>query len=82
MKSQLNKIQDGYKHTALELICAILAVLLPITQPHAGDAVPTGTGKVTLLTLVSMRNFRVEQQKERSSFKVLVVTHWPSFHSW
>lgn len=38
--------------TTLELICTIFTILLPITKPHAGDAVPAGTGEVAFCTFL------------------------------
>lgn len=54
--------------TTLELICTIFTVLLPITEPHAGDTVPTGAGKMALLTPVPMGGCGSQTQSETVCF--------------
>lgn len=53
-RKQLNvdriPVKEYVMLTTLELISSILTVLLAITEPNAGDTVPTGAGKVALLT--------------------------------
>lgn len=38
--------------TTLELICTIFTILLAITKPHTGDAVPAGAGEVAFCTFL------------------------------
>lgn len=47
---------EKFLFTALELVRSVFTVLLTVTQPHAGDAVATWTGKVSLLALLAMGN--------------------------
>lgn len=49
--------------TTLEFICSILAVLLTVTQPHAGNAVATWTGKVSLFALLPVGNWEKQQSR-------------------
>lgn len=49
--------------TTLEFICSVFAVFLAVAQPHAGDAVPTWTSKVALLTLLPMGNWAKQQNQ-------------------
>lgn len=50
-------MQDkNFLFTALELVRPVFAVLLTVTQPHAGDAVAARAGKVSLLALLAMGN--------------------------
>lgn len=49
--------------TTLEFICSVFTVFLAVTQPNAGDAVPTWTSKVALLTLLPMGNWDKQQNQ-------------------
>lgn len=51
------------RFTTLEFICSVFAVFLAVTQPHAGDAVPTWTGKVAFLALLPMGNCHEQQNQ-------------------
>lgn len=60
--------------TTLELISSILTILLAITEPHAGDAVPTGAGKVTLFTPGPMGYWNIPTQRRKFQI-VMRVSH-------
>ncbi len=65
--------------TTLELICTIFTILLPITKPHAGDAVPAGAGEVAFSTFLpvgdcgSQRKKRCLIVESINKFKICLV---------
>lgn len=66
-KSVLNRIlvKKYAMLTTLKLISSIFTVLLAITEPDAGDAVPTGTGEMALLTPGPMGHWHIPTQRRK-----------------